>query len=55
MWSTYIMDLLLLLQAYGHEVAVGSDAWQFDYNGNGVIDMYDFLQHLSQQPPILNK
>ena len=42
MWSTYIMDLLLLLQAY-----------ELDFNGNGIIDMVDFLEMLSQQPPIV--
>lgn len=52
MWSTYIMDLLLLLQAYGTDIAPGSDASAFDFNMNGVIDMYDFLQMLSQQPPL---
>lgn len=52
MWSTYIMDLLLLLQAFGNEVAPGSDASAFDFNLNGVIDMYDFLQMLSKQPPL---
>lgn len=51
MWSTFIMDLLLMLQAYGHPLSAGSDASLFDFNANGVIDMYDFLQMLSQQPP----
>lgn len=53
MWSSYIMDLLLLLQCYGCEYAVGSQAAQFDYNSDGIIGMYDLLQHLSLQPPIL--
>ena len=52
MWSTYIMDLLLLLQAYGTCPEPGSEASAFDFNGNMVIDMADFLTMLSQQPPI---
>lgn len=52
MWSTYIMDLLLLLQAYGTMPPPGSDAYELDFNGNGVIDMYDFLEMLSMQPPL---
>ena len=52
MWSTYIMDLLLLLQAFGTQPTKGSDAYVLDYNGNGLIDMADFLFHLSLQPPL---
>ncbi len=52
MWSTYIMDLLLLLQNYGEAVTAGSQAAAFDFNGDGLITMYDFLYMLSQQPPI---
>ena len=51
MWSTFIMELLLLLQAFGTMPAPGSQAAEFDFNGNGVIDMYDFLEMLSIQPP----
>ena len=47
------MDLLLLLQAFGETPAPGSDAYELDFNGNGSIDMFDFLEMLSQQPPIL--
>jgi len=46
------MNLLLMLTAYGMPLTPGSDASQFDFNGNGQIDMYDFLEYLSQQPPI---
>ena len=53
MWSTYIMDLLLLLGAYGTTPSPGSHVASFDFNGNGSIDMFDFLEMLSQQPPIL--
>lgn len=51
-WGAYIMNLLLLLSAYGTEYSPGSDAAEFDYNGNGTIDMQDFLHMLSLQPPI---
>jgi len=52
MWSNFIMDLLLMLQAYGSSPSKDSDAAAFDYNANGIIDMYDFLEMLAQQPPI---
>ena len=51
-WGTYIMDLLLLLTAYGNHIDPNSDVAQFDYNGNGIIDNSDFLHLLSLQPPI---
>jgi len=53
MWSTYIMDLLLLLQAYGSSPDPEDQAYALDFNGNGIIDMVDFLEMLSQQPPIV--
>ena len=37
MWSTYIMDLLLLLQAYGSSPDPKDDAYALDFNGNGII------------------
>lgn len=52
MWSDFIMNLLLMLMAYGTSPTPGSDAAEFDFNGNGMIDMYDFLDLLSQQPPL---
>ena len=52
-WSNYIMDLLLLLTALGLlDLDPSSDAAQFDFNGNGVIDTQDFIHMLSLQPPI---
>ncbi len=47
------MDLLLLLQAYGEAVTPGSQASAFDFDGDGFIGMVDFLQMLSEQPPII--
>ena len=52
MWSTFIMDLLLLLQAFGTCPSPGSQAAEFDFNNNGTIDMADFIHMLSLQPPI---
>ena len=51
-WSNYIMNLLLLLTAFGNEYDPNSDVAVFDYNNNGVIDMYDFIHMLSLQPPL---
>ena len=52
MWSTYIMDLLLLLANYGEAVTAGSHAACVDFNGHRIITINDFLEMLSQQPPI---
>ena len=49
------MDLLLVLQAFGTEISPGSDASAFDFNSNGIIDMYDFLEMLSSQPEIIQQ
>jgi len=46
------MNLLLMLMAYGNEVCPEDDAYLLDFNGNGQIDMYDFLEMLAQQPPL---
>jgi len=45
------MDFLLMLSAYGTELTPGSDAWAFDFNGNGVIDVLDIMKMLSMEPP----
>ena len=51
-WGTYIMDFLLLLQAFGTNPSPNSQAAEFDFNNNGTIDMADFIHMLSLQPPI---
>lgn len=51
-WSNYIMNLLLLLTAFGNEISPDSQVAEFDFNNNGVIDMQDFIHMLSLQPPI---
>jgi len=52
MWSNYIMDFLLLLANFGKEISEDSNATVVDFNGNGMIDMFDFLQMLGNQPPL---
>jgi len=52
MWSTYIMDFLLLLANYGQAIDPESHAACMDFNGDGFITMYDFLEMLSRQPLI---
>ena len=47
--TNFIMGLLLLLMGYGLEVTEGTDLYLMDYNGNGVIDIDDILEHLSFQ------
>ena len=49
-WSNWIMNFLLMLSAYGIELSPDSDAAEFDFNGNGQIDMQDLLTMLSIQP-----
>ena len=51
MWSTYIMDLLLLLANFGEYVSEASHAACVDFDGDGFIGMYDYLHMLSNQPP----
>lgn len=51
MMSTWIMDFLLMLQAYGTEMTPGSQASFFDFNGNGIIDVMDILEMLWNEPP----
>ena len=48
--SNWIMNFLLMLSAYGIELSPDSDAAEFDFNGNGQIDMQDLLTMLSIQP-----
>ena len=51
-WSNWIMNFLLMLSAYGIPLPDGSDASEFDFNNNGVIDYSDILEMLSMQPTI---
>ena len=49
-WSNWIMDFLLMLAAYGTPLTLGSDASEFDFNGNGQIDGFDIMDMLAMQP-----
>jgi len=49
-WSNWIMDFLLMLAAYGTPLTPGSDASEFDFNGNGQIDVFDIMDMLAMQP-----
>jgi hypothetical protein len=46
------MNFLLMLQAYGTQPSPGSSVSQFDFDGNGFIDVYDLLVMLNSQPEI---
>jgi len=50
--SNWIMNFLLMLSAYGIELSPNSDAAEFDFNGNGQIDMQDLITMLSIQPSV---
>ena len=39
-----------MLAAYGTPLTPGSDASEFDFNGNGHIDVFDIMDMLSMQP-----
>jgi len=49
-WSNWIMNFILMLSAFGIELSPNSDAAEFDFNGNGQIDMQDLMTMLSMQP-----
>ena len=49
-WSNWIMNFLLMLAAYGTPLTPGSDASEFDFNGNGQIDVFDIMDMLAMQP-----
>ena len=44
-----------MLANFGQSISSNSEAAAFDFDGDGLITMYDFLQMLSQQPPINDK
>ena len=50
MLSTWFMNFLLMLSAFGITLTPGSDASEFDFNGNGIIDIFDIMDMLSMQP-----
>lgn len=44
------MDFLLLLGLYGTTLPPKSSGLHLDYNGDGVIDLHDLLEHLTNKP-----
>ena len=50
--SSWIMNFLLMVAAYGSPLTPQDDAWEFDFNGNGFIDYNDILEMLSMQPTV---
>jgi len=52
MLSNWLMNFLLMLSAFGITLTPGSDASEFDFNGNGVIDIFDIMNMLSMQPSV---
>ena len=51
-WSNWIMNFLLMLSAFGNPLSPSDDAYEFDFNGNGFIDIFDIMDMLSMQPTI---
>ena len=50
--SNWIMNFLLMLSAFGNPLSPSDDAWEFDFNGNGFIDIFDMMDMLSMQPSV---
>lgn len=48
--SSWIMNFLLMISAFGISLTPDDSAWEFDFNGNGFIDYNDILEMLSLQP-----
>ena len=46
------MNFLLMLSALGNPLSPSDDAWEFDFNGNGFIDIFDMMDMLSMQPSV---
>ena len=50
--SNWIMNFLLMLSTFGNPLSPSDDAWEFDFNGNGFIDIFDIMDMLSMQPSV---
>ena len=50
--SNWIMNFLLMLSAFGNPLSPSDDAYEFDFNGNGFIDIFDIMDMLSMQPSV---
>ena len=51
MLTTWIMDFLSMLAAYGNELTPTCHENVWDFNNNGMVDVMDILQMLINQPP----
>ena len=47
---SWIMGFLALLALYGSVLPPDSTGHYLDYNGDGVIDLYDLMEHLTKRP-----
>lgn len=48
--GSWIMNFLLMVAAYGLPLTLQDDASEFDFNGNGQIDIFDIMDMLAMQP-----
>ena len=44
------MNFLLMLSAFGLPLSSSDDASEFDFNGNGQIDVFDIMDMLAMKP-----
>lgn len=52
--ATWLMDFLLILGLYGTILPKDSAALHLDYNGDGVIDVHDLMDHLTNKPQLID-
>ena len=52
--ATWLMDFLLILGLYGTVLPADSAALHLDYNGDGVIDVHDLMDHLTNKPQVID-
>ena len=49
----WIMGFLVLLALYGSVLPPDSTGHYLDYNGDGIIDLYDLMEHLTKRPQVI--
>ena len=49
----WIMGFLVLLALYGSVLPPDSTGHYLDYNGDGVIDLYDLMEYLTKRPQVI--
>lgn len=50
--NNWIMGFLVLLALYGSTLPTDSTGHYLDYNGDGVINLHDLLEHLTKRPQV---